>query len=70
MGVKGDEKLTWDSEDDLQIKKAQTRFKELIGKGYKMFVSKDIAGSKRGEQISEFDPNAERIIAVPPMAGG
>lgn len=70
MGLEGDEKLTWDHSDDFQIKKARDRFNELLKKGYKAFVSKDMAGTKKGEQITEFDPTAERLIMVPQFVGG
>jgi hypothetical protein len=70
MGLSGDDKLTWDHNDDLQTKKARTRFAELLEKGFRAYISKDIAGSLKGERITEFDPTAERLIMVPPMAGG
>ena len=70
MGTVGDEKLTWDHADDIQIQTAKKKFQELLSKGYKAFISKDIAGQKKGEQITEFDPTAERLIMVPAMAGG
>lgn len=70
MGLSGDEKITWDHGDDIQIKKARDKFAALLKQGYKAFVSKDIAGSKKGEEVKEFDATAERLILVPPMQGG
>lgn len=70
MGASGDDKITWNHEDDLETKTAANKFKELIGKGYKAFISKNVAGTRKGEQITEFDPTAERLIMVPPIAGG
>lgn len=70
LGIRGDEKLTWDPRDDLQVRKAHNKFEELLSLGYLAFVSEDIGGTKRGRQISEFEPDAERLIMVPPMQGG
>ena len=70
MGKKGDEKITWDSDDPKQVLKARTAFEEYRKKGYKMFKMEDMAGQKKGEEITEFDPNVERIVAVGAMVGG
>jgi hypothetical protein len=70
MGRSGDEKLTWDSDDKSQVGKARLAFNEYKNKGYKMYKTETIGGKKVGEPIDEFDPNIERMIAVPPMQGG
>lgn len=70
MGVSGDEKMTWDANNESQVIRARTKFQELLAKGYKAFTSKDIAGQRKGEEIKEFDKGAERLIMVPPLAGG
>lgn len=66
----GDDKLTWNSDDPLEVMRARTAFEDYIHKGYRMFKSGTIGGKKVGDPITEFDPNIERMIAVPPMAGG
>lgn len=68
MGPKGDEKLAWDIDDTKQVVKAQSRFAELLSKGFRAFLM-DKTG-KRGKQIDEFDPSAESILMVPAMVGG
>lgn len=70
MGRKGDEKMTWDAKNDIQVNRAREKFAEYKKKGYRIYVSKDIAGQRKGEEMLEFDPQAERIIVVPPMQGG
>lgn len=66
----GDDKLTWSSDDPNQVTMAKEAFNEYRTKGYKMFKSGSIGGKKIGEEITEFDSNIERMIAVPPMKGG
>lgn len=66
----GDDKLTWDSDDPKQVLQARTSFEELKAKGYKLYKTQTVGGKKTGEPITEFDPNIERMIAVPPMQGG
>lgn len=65
----GDQKYMWDKNDATSVKLAKEHFKACRREGllaYKV-IGKD--GSK-GEQIHEFDPEAERIIFSPAMAGG
>ena|SRR5215204_2745307 len=66
----GDDKLTWDSDDEFQVGKARTAFNDYVNRGFKMYKSGTIGGKKVGDPITEFDPNIERMIAVPPLKGG
>lgn len=64
----GDTKTVWDRRNDVEVAAAKAQFEALTSKGYLAFsVAKD--GSK-GEQIREFDPDAEKIILSPPLVGG
>ena len=64
----GDSKLIWDSANEAEVEAARKLFNELKGKRYKAFsVKKD---GEPGSVITSFDPNAEKIIMQPPMAGG
>lgn len=69
MGKEGDTKLIWDRRNEDEVANARRTWDELVGrKRYLAFaVKKD---GDKGEQIREFDPEAERIILVPPMKGG
>lgn len=70
MGTKGDTKIIWDSDNDEEVANARSTFDELVGdKKFAAFAVKGRKGEK-GEQIRKFDPEAERLILVPPMAGG
>lgn len=64
----GDLKFTWDSENEDEVELAEKQFDEAKKKGFLAFkVKKD--GSK-GKQIEKWDPDAEKIIMIPPIAGG
>lgn len=64
----GDTKITWDARNEAEVENARRTFDDLKAKGFLAYsVSKD--GSK-GEILKKFDPNVEKIILTPPMAGG
>ncbi len=68
LGEKGDVKVEWDSDNPREVDFAKKIFKENLNKNFMAFRSKKSGG--KGDQIREFDPYAEKIIFVPPMAGG
>ena len=64
----GDTKLMWSKGSDDEVEAARETFTRLRKKGYLAYkVKKD---GEKGEQIHEFDEDAERIILAPPMRGG
>lgn len=65
----GDTKVMWSRDNPDEVDAARTQFNTLTRKGYTAYRATGKDGSK-GEQIREFDPNAERIILVPPVQGG
>ena len=69
MGRRGDTKIIWDPGNEDEVANARRTFDDLVGR--KRFLAFRVAarGSK-GEQIREFDPDAEKLIIAPPMAGG
>lgn len=68
MDSSGDLKSVWDSRNEPEVDAARAQFDALRAKGYAAFsVNKD---GSQGEIIREFDPKAEKIILVPPQAGG
>jgi hypothetical protein len=64
----GDSRIQWDPNDPEQVAAARARFDELKAKRY-LAYKVDKNGNK-GEVISKFDPNAERIILHSQMIGG
>jgi len=69
MGRQGDTKIIWDSMRPDEVENARRTFDDLRKKGYLAFAVRGREGEK-GEQITTFDPNAERLIMAPPMRGG
>jgi len=69
MGQRGDTKIIWNPRDEDETENARKTWDRLVGKrrfiGFR--VKKD---GDKGEQIREFDPDAAKLIIVPPMAGG
>lgn len=65
----GDTRTMWDKSNPDEVKIAQRTFKEFKDKGYQAFRAEGKKGEK-GEQIRNFDPDAERIIFVKPLVGG
>lgn len=65
----GDTKVMWNPRDADEVENARKTFIRLLGKGFKAFrVS--ATGGQEGRAITEFDPNAEKIIFIPQLAGG
>jgi hypothetical protein len=65
----GDFRSEWDHKNSDQTEAARKQFIDLKAKGYKAFRI-DPKSSEKGEVLKEFDPKAEKIIMVPPFAGG
>jgi len=64
----GDTKIVWDSDKPDEVGAARDTFNKLKKKGYLAFSVRD--KGHKGDQINEFDPDAEKLIMAPPMAGG
>lgn len=68
LGSEGDTKKIWDKNNEDEVEDARASFDRLRKKGYLAFhVNKK---GDKGEQMKSFDPDAERMIMVPPMQGG
>ncbi len=63
----GDMKISWNSENEKEVSAAREIFDKRIKECWTAFREK--FGSK-GEKIKIFDPDAERIVLVPPISGG
>lgn len=64
----GDLKIMWDADKDDEVASARKQFDDMRKKGYLAFKV-DRRGDK-GEQITAFDADAEKIIMAPQMRGG
>jgi hypothetical protein len=70
MGQSGDTKILWDKNKPVEVESAREQFDKLVKKNkYAAFYVTGKDGTQ-GEQMREFDLNAERIVFVPPMQGG
>ncbi len=64
----GDTKVIWDAHNPDEVAAAKAQFDTLKKKGFIAYtVNKK---GDKGEVIREFDPDAEKIILSPPLAGG
>ncbi len=69
MDATGDTKYMWSRDNADEVELARKQYGEFKKKGYAAFRVTGKDGVK-GEQMNDFDPDAERIIFVKPMAGG
>lgn len=71
----GDDRIVWDRSKPAEVRDAFKKFKELLGKGYRAYVT--VAGGKRGHRIDDFDPGLQEVLfkekevtLVPPTVPG
>jgi hypothetical protein len=69
MGQRGDTKIFWDPAQEAEVENARRTFEDLVTrKRYAAFSVR--AHGEQGERVRTFDPAAESLILVPPIAGG
>ena len=68
LGRHGDIHVSWNTDNDKEVSTAKEMFYKKINEGWSAFREK-LVGAK-GDRIKEFDPEAQRIILVPPITGG
>ena len=66
---RGDTRIIWSRDNQDEVVNARRTFDDLVRKGFLAFRVEGKEGMK-GEQIKEFDPNAERLILTPALRGG
>lgn len=69
IGLNGDTKLIWDKTKTVEVESARDTFARLRKAGYLCYKVTGEKGDK-GETVTEFNPNEERLIFSPAMAGG
>ena len=68
MDRTGDTKTLWDPSNAAEVEVARNSFNTFRKKGYLIYsVAKD---GEKGKQVNEFDPEAGKLIAIPPVVGG
>lgn len=69
LGRVGDWKHEWDPDNNKEVEQMRKTFDHNVNdKKFKAFRLDE--KGKRGTQMKRFDPDAKRIVLVPPMAGG
>jgi hypothetical protein len=68
MDTTGDTKIIWNADNEDEVDNARETFDRLKSKNY-IAYSVGRAGRK-DEVIRKFDPDAEKLIMVPPVVGG
>lgn len=67
LGRLGDVKISWNRNNKQEVEAAKEAFDSKIKVGWSAFAEK---GGCRGERITKFDADAERIVLVPQISGG
>jgi len=65
----GDTKIMWSKDNADEVENARRTFNDMKKKGYQAFQVQGKKGDP-GEQMKDFDEDAERIIFIKPQAGG
>lgn len=66
----------WDPRDPRSVNDARERFNDMIRSGYTAFrmnavdVGHGISVEEKGERITEFDPQAGKLMMIPQLVGG
>jgi hypothetical protein len=64
----GDSRHTWNRRNPVEVEEAQALFTRMIKRGYQAW-SVTRKGDK-DRRITEFDPEAEKVIFAPALVGG
>ena len=68
MDRSGDTRHEFDAADVKALARAEERFQELTGKGFRaVALGKD---GERGELLRDFDPAVEQTLFIPQLQGG
>jgi hypothetical protein len=72
LDLSGDTKIIWDADRKDEVDNARESFDRLTKKGKPGYLAFEVKKGKpgRGRRITEFDPEAERLILSPPIVGG
>jgi len=60
--------VTWNADNEAEVKAARETFDALREKGHRAFRARRFG--KPGERLDEFDPTVERMTIIPHLAGG
>lgn len=63
----GDTQTQWRTDDAASVQTARIAFDRAVREGG---LAYEVKGSDGGEQVTSFDPDAERLVVTAPLAGG
>lgn len=66
----GHTSVKWSVDNATEIAIAKAGFDEAIKKGYRAFRTTGSGNDRQGEAMRTFDPSAESMLLVAPVAGG
>jgi hypothetical protein len=66
----GDVMMTWSLEDTATLDRAEAAFEAELSKGKLAFAVPRGGRDHDAERVSRFDPSADEIVWVRPIAGG
>lgn len=74
MDSSGHTTVTWDPTDETGVADARREFNRLLRDGYQAFRMEaqgdHVVVENKGERVSQFDPEAGRLLMVPQRVGG
>jgi hypothetical protein len=71
LNQSGDTKTIWDPNNAAEVAAAREQFDKLVGTNrFSAFRVSEKDPNEPGVRLREFDPEARRIIFIPPMQGG
>jgi hypothetical protein len=66
----GDTRVMWDTRDEASVAEVRRVFDEMVKANHMLAEKVTEAAGHQGEQIRDFDPEAEVIVVHRPLAGG
>jgi len=69
LSQKGDETVRWDKDDPASVENARKKFLEFLAERKGMAIRMNEDGQK-GDKMTDFDPDAERVVLMPLVVGG
>ena|SRR3990167_7831151 len=69
LGGTGDTKIFWNKKNKDEVENARQTFNKLVRE--KKFAAFSVSKmGRKSKKVTEFDPNIQKLILIPPMAGG